>query len=313
MRTLKPVLRTSLLVALGLVLSACRGATREASTPHGKTQTTAAQLPSHVERMLVADRGEVALVSRGGCIATVRSVEGAAGSSDELHVRCPKPEQLEKWFDAADQAIARVRLVPTPREAQNEDEEVDSAVPSAKILTANGQTMKVVESADAKKLAGDVHALTVTLASAENVAPGPATANGWQMLHVRGPAHVVFAGAPAHGVLEARMSTNGQYMCEFFANVGGQNPLHATKSGWLTPTTAAHAIDEVLVPFDAGDEREKSLTKGGFVGATTAGAEKRSNPSSTAAVFERFAQVQDALGDACLPELEAEPPAQVSL
>jgi hypothetical protein len=133
------------------------------------------------------------------------------------------------------------------------------------------------------------------------------------MIHVMGPAHVVFAGAPAHGVLEARMSTTGQYLCEFFANVGGDAPLHATKSGWVTPATAVHAIDEVLVPFDAEAAPDKPRTKGGFVGATSSGAEKRSKPGSTAAVFERFAQVQDALGDACLPELEAEPPAQVLL
>jgi hypothetical protein len=121
------------------------------------------------------------------------------------------------------------------------------------------------------------------------------------MLHVMGPAHVLLAGTPARGVFEARVSTNGQYMCEFITNVGDE-PMRATKSGWLTPGTASRAIDEVLGPFNAVEGNEPAKTT--FAAGTKAGAEQRSNFVSTAAVFERFSEMQDALGDACLPELE---------
>ena len=41
-----------------------------------------------------------------------------------------------------------------------------------------------------------------------------------------------------------------------------------------------------------------------FAAGVSAGAERRANAASTAMVFERFAAVQDVLGDACLPELD---------
>ena len=105
------------------------------------------------------------------------------------------------------------------------------------------------------------------------------------------------------------MSTNGQYLCEFVASTRG-GPIRATKSGWLSPAVAARAIDEVLSPLaDVANAERKATT---FAVGISGGAERRANAASTPAVFERFAAVQDALGDACLPELEP-PTAQVGL
>ena len=95
---------------------------------------------------------------------------------------------------------------------------------------------------------------------------------------------------------------NARNLCEFMTNIG-DGPMRATKSGWLTQDAATHAIDEVLGPFAAIGPNERSRAT--YAAGTKAGAERRSNASSTAAVFERFANLQDALGDACLPELEA--------
>ncbi|HVH42043.1 MAG TPA: hypothetical protein VM925_06855, partial [Labilithrix sp.] len=183
-------------------------------------------------------------------------------------------------------------------------------LPAAKLLTSSGKALRVAKPADVEKLAAEVRALSAELASAEEVSPGPASSDGWEMLHVMGPAHVVFAGTPARGVFEARVSTNGQYMCEFITNVG-DGPMRATKSGYISPATASRAIDVVLGPFNAASADEKSKTT--YAAGTKGGAERRSNAVSTAAVFERFAEVQDALGDACLPELEAPSGSQIGL
>lgn len=124
------------------------------------------------------------------------------------------------------------------------------------------------------------------------------------MLRVSGPARVMLGGKPTAGNLEARMSTNGQYLCEFTASTRG-GPVRATKSGWVSPNLATTAIDEVLSPFaDVGRSERRPST---FASGTAGGAERLANPASTAAVFKRFAAVQDALGDACLPELDAPP------
>ena len=261
--------------------------------------TTAAMLAPRVERLVVADRGSISMVARGGCVATVRTSEGEAGGHDELRVRCPKPERMKSWFDGADRVMATLAIEPVRDEDDDDD---DVKLPAAKLLTESGRTLRVVKPADIEKLAAEVNALTAELAAAEQVSPGPDSANGWQMLHVMGPAHVLFAGTPARGVFEARMSTNGQYMCEFITDVG-DGPMRATKSGWISPSTASKAIDEVLAPFNAVGPEEKP--KATFAAGTKGGAEQRSNTVSTAEVFERFAQVQEALGDACLPELEA--------
>jgi hypothetical protein len=250
------------------------------------------------------------MVARGGCVAVLRTSEGQAGSNDELRVRCPKPERLKAWFDATDRVVGSLALEPMQDKESAERESDDDDAPMAKVLTASGKTLKVTRPADVQKLAAEVRALSAELASAEAVSPGPPSPAGWQMLHVVGPAHVLFAGTPARGVFEARVSTTGQYLCEFMANIG-DGPLRATKSGWLSPTTATHAIDEVLVPFNAvgPNEHQKPTYAAGMSG----GAERRSNAGSTAEVFERFAKVQDALGDACLPELEAPPANAIGL
>ncbi len=293
------IVATSCCIGLAALLTACGGSTRRASSPHSQTTTTAAMVAPRVERLVVADRGSISMVARGGCVATVRTSEGEAGGHDELRVRCPKPERMKAWFDGADRVTATLALEPI----RDEDEDDDKiALPAAKLLTESGRTLRVVKPADVDKLAAEVNGLIAELASTEQVSPGPESAKGWQMLHVMGPAHVLFAGTPARGVFEARMSTNGQYMCEFITDVG-DGPMRATKSGWLSPSTASKAIDEVLGPFNAVGPDENSKTT--FAAGTKAGAEQRSNAVSTAEVFDRFAQVQEALGDACLPELEA--------
>lgn len=285
-------------IAVALLLTACGGTTRRASTPHGQTTTTAAAVTPRVERLVVADRGTVSMVARGGCVASVRTAESEAGTHDELRVRCPKPERMKRWFDGADRVIATLALEPVDEDLEDAD---DVKLPTAKLLTASGKALRVAKPEDVAKLTSEVTALSAELAAAEAVAPGPASADGWQMLHVMGPAQVLFAGTPARGVFEARVSTNGQYMCDFITSVDDE-PMRATKSGWLAPQTASKAIDEVLGPFNATEGGEAPKTT--FAAGTKAGAEQRSNAVSTAAVFERFSLMQDALGDACLPELE---------
>lgn len=304
-KAMRSVATSCLVAALGL-LTACGGTTRHASTPHSATTLTAATMGSRVERLVVAEKGAISMVSRNGCLATVVTSEGQAGQRDELRIRCPKPDRMKAWFDGAERVTGAVALEPVRDD--EEDGEVD--LPAAKVLTSSGKAMRVSKKADIESLATEVRALAAELASSEEVAPGPATANGWQMLHVMGPAHVVFAGTPARGVFEARMSTNGQYMCEFITNVDS-GPIRATKSGYLSPATASRAIDEVLAPFNAAEASDHGKTT--FAAGTKAGTEQRSNTVSTAAVFERFAEIQDALGDACLPELEAPAGAQLGL
>lgn len=287
-------------VALAAPLTACGGATRRASSPHSQTTTTAARIAPRVERLVVADRGSISMVARDGCVATVRTPPAGANGQDELRVRCPRPERMKSWFDGAERVVATLSLEPVRDEDEQDEDDVD--LPAAKLLTESGRTLRVVASSDVAKLAAEVSQLTDELAASERVAPGPASADGWEMFHVMGPAHVLFAGSPARGVFEARMSTNGQYMCEFITDIG-DGPLRATKSGWISPPTASKAIDEVLAPWRAAGPNEDPTAT--FAAATKAGAESRSSAVSIAAVFERFAAVQEALGDACLPELEA--------
>lgn len=284
-------------IVLAAVLSACGGTTRHASSPHGPTALTAAQVAPRVQRLVVADRGSITMVARDGCVAAVRTSDSEKGSHDELRVRCPKPERMDAWFDGTDRVLGALAVEPI----KDEDEEEESKLPMAKLLTASGKMLRVTKPDDVEKLAREVRALSAELASMEQVSPGPASADGWQMLHVIGPAHVLFAGTPAKGVLDAHVSTNGQYLCEFTTNVGDE-PMRATKSGWLAPGTASHAIDEVLGPLNEIAPNEKS--KSTYAEGTKAGAAHRSNAVSTVAVLERFSEMQDALGDACLPELE---------
>jgi hypothetical protein len=304
-RSRRPAAATVLILAAATL--GCGGATRGASSPQqGKTTTTAAQVGRRIERLVVADRGTMAMVSREGCVASLHTMGGDAGSADELRVRCPKPERLKTWFEGADRVMASFSYEPSKDDDDDDEQEVK--LPAAKVLTAAGKTLKVSREADVTRLLREVQSLSAELASAEEPSPGPASPGGWQMLHVIGPAHVLFAGKPSRGMFEARMSTTGQYMCEFITNAG-DGPMRATKSGWLAAPTAARAIDEVLKPFAAVGPNER--VKGTYAAGTRAGDEKRSNDVSTGAVFERFAHVQDALGDACLPELE--PPSAASI
>lgn len=278
-----------------LALTACGGATRGGAAP-GKTALTGAAVVPRVERVLVAEKGNVSMVARNGCIASVLSTTDQTGSSDELKVRCPRPERLDQWFAAVDRLTASVAVQKVAKDAED-----DLNLPAAELITANGSVLRLTQPNEVARLAGEVRAFSAELAAAEMPSPGPASPRGWQLMRVSGPARVVFAGAPSRGVLDAQISTTGQYFCEFVTNTE-EGPMRATKSGWIAPRVAAHAIDEVLSPLHAsGNERVRATYALGVKG----GAETRGDVASTAAVFERFAPMQDALGDACLPELEA--------
>lgn len=288
-------------LALGAVVG-CGGSSRHASTPHGEATITAASIDKEgggaIDKILVAENGSMSVVERDGCMATVHEAK------DEIHTRCAKPDRMKQWFDGADKALAKVAVAPLTKEDRAKDEdEIDTQTPSAKMLTATGKALKVTKKSDVDKLNAEVRALADELAGAEKeVAPGPASEGGWQMLHVGGPAHVMFAGSPTHGVLEARMSTTGQYLC-IFTTAGDRGPVQATKSGWIKPASAARAIDVVLGPWAASGASDAGGAA--FAAGTKGGAEQRSSTAATAAVFELFSELQDALGDACLPELEA--------
>lgn len=291
-------LALSFTMLAALSVSAC--ATRKAAAPQasGSAALTGAKITQRIERVLVADKGVVAMVARDGCVATVSTAETEVGSSDELRVRCPRAERMRAWFDGVDRLTSSVALEPTADDMEADD----IALPSAELVTASGKMMHVVQKNDAQRLFTEVRALTAELASAEMPAPGPATPGGWQMLRVSGPARVFFAGAPTRGVLDARMSSTGQYFCEFLANTD-EGPMRATKSGWIAQATASKAIDEVLQPFEGLPDAEHPRAT--FASGTTSSGERKASASATAAVFARFAPVQDALGDACVPELEA--------
>jgi hypothetical protein len=299
------------LIATGMLITACGCATRSASPQSppvaGTAALTAGKLGLRFERLLVADRGAVMMVAREGCVAAITQAmaepDSDAGGSEEMRVRCPRPERLKAWFLGVDKIIAAVDVEPLTEDSD------DIVLPAAELVTSKGDILQVKKRLDAERLLAEVHALTAELASVEVPSPGPSSAKGWQMLRVSGPAHVFLAGAPTAGQLDARMSTTGQYLCEFVASTRG-GPIRATKSGWLSPTIAARAIDEVLSPLaDVASAERKAAA---FAGGISQGAERRANAASTAVVFERFAAVQDVLGDACLPELDP-PSTQVGL
>ena len=301
------------LFAAGLLTTACGGATRSGSpqSPSGTAALTGAKMGVRFQRVLVAERGIVVMVARDGCVATVSSsAEQSAeqdddvGSSEEMRVRCPRPERLKAWFSAVDRLTAGLALVPV-----TDDSPDDMPLPAAELVTPKGEILQVAKRADAERLLGEVRALVAELAAAEMPSPGPSSANGWQMLRVSGPAHVILGGNEAAGLLDARMSTNGQYLCDFVANTGG-GPIRATKSGWISPVVAARAIDDVLSPLADGASVDRRPTT--FASGISSGSERRANVASTGAVFLRFAHVQEALGDACLPELDP-PTAQIGL
>lgn len=317
------------LPAFMALLSACGAGNRKAATPHGETTLTAAHIESGgLDKILVTDNGAVAIVERDGCMAMVREMKTANGSVDEIQTRCAKPDRMKAWFEGADRVTSKMALEPmkiperpTLRhrgrgksldDGDGEDQTIiDPRGPaSAKVLTASGKIMRATKADDITKLNAEVRALAAELAGAEQVTPGPASPNGWQMLHVSGPARVMFAGEPTRGTFEARVSTSGQYLCEFTATFGGDAPLRATKSGWLKPASATRAIDVVLGPWsEQGATTEAS--RDAFAAGTKSGTEHRSNQVGAAAVFELFSEVQSALGDACLPELE--PPSEAAI
>lgn len=278
--------------------AACGGATRFASPQGpGKAALTGADVP-RVYKVLVAERGSIGMVTRGGCVASLGTLRDATG--DEMRVRCPKPERLTVWFRGLDRILASV---PVERTADDEEE---VSLPAAELVTAAGAVLRVTRKEDAVRLLGEVRALAAELGANEEPRPGPATAAGWQMMRMAGPAHVYLGGAPANGVLDARVSTTGQYLCEFVTRTS-DGPLHASKSGWIGPEAARTAIDEVLSPFQPTASGERAAAS--YAAATTNGAERRANSASTTEVFARFSSLQDALGDACLPELE--PPSTI--
>lgn len=290
-------------VAVGaLALAACGGASRARPPQTGKPQLSAARVGMRVQKVLVADKEMIAMVGRDGCHATVRrgrERDVLAGEGEELRVRCPRKDRLASWFEGLERTLATMDVADVP-----EDDD-DDTVPAAEIVVGKGHVLKVLEASDVGKLVSVVRAFGAELEQQEIPRPGPASASGWQMLRVTGAARVVVGGEPTRGVLDARLSTSGQYFCDF-VGATGDGQVRATKSGWITGSLAARALDEVLTPFQVQPQGE-AQPSATFVAATTNGAEKRANPASTAAVFERFAPLQDALGDACLPELE--PPA----
>ena len=64
-----------------------------------------------------------------------------------------------------------------------------------------------------------------------------------------GAAHVLLGGAPARGVLDARLSTSGQYFCEF-VSATEDGSVRATKSGWITAPLAARVAVHGLGRLD---------------------------------------------------------------
>ena len=312
-------MRSSLQIAVILVglvggVTGCGSSHKSASSPQaGKTTTTASVIHPRIEKLVVADKNQISMVARDGCLATVQTTESQIGSHDELRVRCPKPERIKAWFAGADRLLSNVEYEKAAQQkadaddddADADDEKADSAkeptLPAAKVLTASGKTLKVKKATDIERLNSEVKAFSAELAESEQPAAGPPSAAGWQMIHVSGPAKVLFAGTPARGVLDARLSTTGQYLCEFTTQIKGDSPLRATKSGWIAAGNASQAIDKVLEPFN---ETGATTGRGSFAAGVKGGAEKPTNLASTAQVFDRFAQVQDALGDACLPELD---------
>jgi hypothetical protein len=300
-------LTVALLFAAGLLTTGCGGATRSGSpqSPSGTAALTGAKLGVRFQRVLVAERGVVVMVARDGCVATVsENAEHTDDGSEEMRVRCPRPERLRAWFSAVDQLTSGLALVPVTDDSPDE-----TPLPAAELVTPKGEVLLVQKRADAERLLSEVRALVAELAAAEMPSLGPSSAKGWQMLRVSGPAHVILGGSEATGLLDARMSTNGQYLCDFVANTGG-GPIRATKSGWISPLIASRAIDDVLSPLTDGASADRRPTT--FASGYVAGSERRANVASTGAVFQRFALVQEALGDACLPELDP-PTAQIGL
>lgn len=294
----------SLVIASALVIAACGHRATSPQTSSPRLTSARPDAGAQYERLLVAEEGVITMVARDGCVASVSQDGGERLSAQELVVRCPKQERLSAWFRGVDRITGAVALV---RVSDDDAEEIPADLPAAELVNAHGDVVAVKEKGDAKRVAAEVRALVAELASTEVPSPGPQSAGGWQLLHVSGPAHVLLRGSPAHGVLDIRVSTSGQYLCEFVATMKA-GPIRAKKSGFLAPRTASQALDEVLGPFAEGGAAQPSEST---VSAVKDGTERRASAPAAAAVFPALARVQDALGDACLPELD--PPAPLSL
>src|SRR3954454_4981191 len=92
--------------------TACGGATHSASPQPraGTAALTGANMGAHFDRVLVAERGAIAMVSRDGCIASVGAGTDATGDYEEMRIRCPKPERLKAWFNGVDKITSSVPL-----------------------------------------------------------------------------------------------------------------------------------------------------------------------------------------------------------
>jgi len=270
---------------------------------------------AEIDRVLVAERGAlamVAMVARDGCVATMEQRSGSEGEGDieELHLRCPKNERIAAWFSRVESlATAMVtdsRVGNARGDASGSDLPRQSTA-AAEFVTKRGEIRVVQNPRDAQTLANEVRALSRELAGAEHPAPGPASVKGWEMLHVGGTAHVMLRGVPTSGRFEAHMSTSGQYLCEFETRTG-DGPLRASKSGRISSLLAARAIDDVLGAVAEADRANGARDT--FASGTVKGATHWASRAATVGIFARFSLVQDALGDACLPELE---PPEVSV
>lgn len=297
----RPLAASALTLSFAMSLG-CGGATRSGPPQApGKVGLTSAEIKPRVFKVLVARKGTIGMIARDGCVATLSTTKDGVGDADEMRVRCPPAERLSAWFAGVDRIVAGA---PTERVSEDSGEE-DVELPAAELVTAAGTVLKVTRRADAERILGELDSLSAELGAAEEPKPGPASASGWRMIRVSGPAHVFLAGAPTRGVLDARVSTTGQYLCEFLTTTD-DGSLRATKSGWISSDHARRALDEVLEPFQATATGERPrATYAAAIGET---GERRANLASTAQVFERFSALQDALGDACLPELDAPPP-----
>ncbi len=285
-------MRWSILVFSTLL--GCGGATNAVS-PQPVTLTAASVGPaaSAVEgrsvKVMVGDKGMLAMVQKNGCLSIVYETK----KGDEMAVQCPKADRIAVWLAANDPIALRMPL------AKLDEQPDEIPLPAAQIMNAEGDVYNVTRKEDVQRLLGSVRALSKELASEEEPKPGPSSPMGWQMMRVAGPAHVGVAGTIAQGTLDARVSSSGQYLCEF-----STEGLHAKKSGVIPKDGAPRALDEILGPFQASAEKSKTA----YVAAYAKGEEKRANSASSREVIDRFGHLQDVLGDACLPELEGPAP-----
>lgn len=156
----------SALPALAALLAACGGQSRQTSSPHSEATVTSAYIKGHhVEKIMVADEGTVAIVDREGCLAQVKERSTAVGPAAEILTRCPKPERMASWFDQSDRVtdvLVYEPLTARPEGDESEalDDKLDLHAPTAKVLVSNGKMLRVAKPADVAKLTAQVRALS---------------------------------------------------------------------------------------------------------------------------------------------------------